>query len=43
MGGREAGGGEGEDLEGEDFGFDYQETGECEADHKDPVCEGAFG
>ena len=38
--GAEIGGGECEDLEGKDFGFDHYEAGEGEADHGEPVVEG---
>lgn len=38
----EIGGGEREDLEGEPFGFDHDESWDGEADHRTPVQEGAF-
>ena len=39
-GGAEVGGGEGQDLEGEAFGFDHEEAREREPDHRAPVLEG---
>ena len=40
MAGAEIGGGEGQDFEGEAFGFDHYEAREGEADHGKPVVEG---
>ncbi len=40
MGGAEVGSSEGQDFEGEAFGFDHYEAGEGEADHGRPVVEG---
>ncbi len=40
VGGAEIGGGEGQDFEGEAFGFDHYEAGEGETDHGRPVVEG---
>ena len=39
MAGAEIGGREGQDLEGQNLGFDHYEAGEGEADHGEPVVE----
>lgn len=38
--GTEIGGGEGQDFEGEAFGFDHYEARDREADHGKPIVEG---
>lgn len=42
-GGAEVGGGEGKDFEGQDFGFDHEQAGKREPDHRCPVVESAAG
>lgn len=41
VGGAEVGGREGEDFEGQPFGFDHDEAWQREANHRTPVVEGA--